>query len=119
MEIDMGYSGVLERPVPGESKTIVRAERDRRSSSGPHISTFPPMPLTSRIGCPLLPRSRTNTSSPSACTSLSRVVALAATEQILPARADAKRGPFIDTIGISERCLRQLRLDFLAYLGAV
>ena len=54
------------------------------------------MPLTSSNGNPLLPRSQTKIWSPSEDTSLSRVVALAATAVMLPAQADVKRaGPAV------------------------
>ena len=50
--IDIGRLGVDDRPAPGVSKTTVVALPESRSSSGPHMSALPPIPLISRRGRP-------------------------------------------------------------------
>ena len=51
-----------DRPEPGQSNVIVRANVETRSSTASHMSTFPPRPLIRSSGRPS-PRSRTNNSS--------------------------------------------------------
>ena len=65
---------MVDRPMPGQSRTIVRDTPARRSSVAPQISTLTPRPLSRSSGNPS-PRSRTNSSTPWVATVVSLVVA--------------------------------------------